>query len=156
MLIDVAVYNKFSATNPNFPSIYHFTDLIDQGYTFNYFSPANFELPQATVNNGVLGFSGPAYKALVIAPSFNVSSQGIQTVQEYARQGLPVIIAGEPGYYISVNYSPSNIQAALKDLQNTANVYTTNPDGIAQQLLSLGLAPNIDINSNLVSNVAEG
>jgi hypothetical protein len=149
LMTDLAIYNKVSATNDSFPTIYTSDDLVNYGYTYNYLSPENFALPQATVADGLLAPTGPAYKALLITQNSKLSSDGIRAVQKYAQQGLPVIVSGEPDYYISsTGDSINEIQAALSALKTTTNVYSIAAGDITQQLVSLGLLPDVQIRAN--------
>ncbi|KAL4738183.1 hypothetical protein BDV11DRAFT_216141 [Aspergillus similis] len=148
---DVAVYHKASATDPLFEIIYNATDLEDHGYSYNYVSPDNFDLPFATVRDGVLSPDGPAYRALVIPCKAQMSPDAIWKVQTYAQQGLPVILSGgDPGLYPSGAAGSSSIEfaAALDALKKTAHVYPTTATGVAQQLQELGLQPMVEVKSN--------
>ncbi|KAJ4354792.1 hypothetical protein N0V95_003522 [Ascochyta clinopodiicola] len=63
LFVDV-VYDKQSAIDLSFASAStNLADLIENGYSFNYISPENFELPEAYVENRTLALNGPAYKA---------------------------------------------------------------------------------------------
>ncbi|KAL3455862.1 hypothetical protein BJX64DRAFT_281774 [Aspergillus heterothallicus] len=147
--VDVAIYNKVSATNSSaFPSIYQEDDLVSKGWSWAYLSPDNFALPDATVRNGVLGPDGPRFKALVVTSDSNMTLSGVYRIKEYAAQGLPIIFSGGlPGaYFSSVNGSePTTIQAELTNLSTSTNVHIASTGGVADKLTSLGLSPNIQV-----------
>ncbi|CZR61746.1 uncharacterized protein PAC_11643 [Phialocephala subalpina] len=61
--IDLAFWDKPTSSAVRSDNL---TELTSAGYTYEYLSPENFQLPQAIVSNGVLSPSGSAYKALVL------------------------------------------------------------------------------------------
>ncbi|RDW76315.1 uncharacterized protein DSM5745_06307 [Aspergillus mulundensis] len=152
--VDVAVYNKVSATDSvNFPPIYKGDDLVNEGWSWTYLSPDNFALPEATVKNGVLGPDGPRFKALIVTSTSNMTLSGVQRIQEYANHGLPVLFTGGlPGIYDSARGNGTEtalIQTALTDLASSSeNVYLVDTGSAAKKLASLGLAPNIKVQTN--------
>ena len=148
---DVAMYNKQSATNPNLATLYAQTDLLDAGWTYTYLSPDNFALPEALVKNGALAPDGPAYKAMVVDANYtNVTADSIQTLVSYARAGLPIIfVGGTPGYFKSGSGSDySAFESTLSALLKMKNVYSVATGGVASQLNSLGLSPNVKVQTN--------
>ncbi|PYH70546.1 uncharacterized protein BO88DRAFT_479644 [Aspergillus vadensis CBS 113365] len=97
---DIALYNGVSMTDPQLETMYPTDDLIKTGYTYTYLSPANFNLSQASVSNGLLASESPAYKAIVVTSDQNATLAGVMKLQQYANSGLPVILSGGfPGYY---------------------------------------------------------
>ncbi|KAL3442497.1 hypothetical protein BJX65DRAFT_321505 [Aspergillus insuetus] len=149
---DVAIYNKDSATDSSaFPAVYQSDDMLNGGWTYAYLTPDNFALPEATVRNGVLGPDGPRFKALVVTSDSNMTLAGVRRIQEYAAQGLPVILSGGlPGIYSSSasGSEPANIEAALKVLQTSDNVYSVSTGKVAEKLASLSLSPNIKLQTD--------
>lgn len=120
------------------------------GYSYSYLSPENFNLPEAEVNNATLGPDGPAYKALVITSSSNMTLSGVRYIQDYANSGLPVILSGgDPGVYASGNGSEgSAIKKAVQKLKQSRNVYSVSSGQVATKLQSLGIKPRIAIRTN--------
>ncbi|CAL5865932.1 uncharacterized protein PFLUO_LOCUS138 [Penicillium psychrofluorescens] len=147
---DVAIYNKVSATNFTFPSLYTSTDMLDAGYTYTYLSPDNFALPEATVQNGRLAPNGPAYKAMVITSNSNLTLEGVHYIQKYAHAGLTVIISGgDPGVYATRDgRDTSAVKQAIQSLKQTRNVYSVPSGQVAAKLHSLGLKPQTSIQTN--------
>ncbi|KAE8339446.1 hypothetical protein BDV24DRAFT_152798 [Aspergillus arachidicola] len=144
--VDVAIYNKVSATDAvAFPSIYQADDLVNEGWSWAYLSPDNFALPGATVRNGTLGPDGPRFKALVVESDSNMTLSGLDNIREYATQGLPIILSGGlPGIFPSANESESAaIEAGLTRLSTSANVHLVRRGGVADKLSALGLSPHI-------------
>ena len=120
------------------------------GYIFTYLSPDNFGHPQAYVKKGVLAPNGPAYRALVIPGTANMTLEAVREVRSYAISGLPVILSGgTPNYYMSKDSSNKNVfEKAIQLLKTTLNVYSTSSELVADKLASLGLHPRVTIQSN--------
>jgi hypothetical protein len=127
--VDVAVYMQNYSQTWDAGGRRHWKDLDLQkaGYTWDYLSPALFDLPNARVTNGRLAKSGPGYRALIFdstqGPSAN-TAQGTLTLAAarkmlgYADAGLPVIIVGAPpsrtpGFTLSAD---AELQATVKKL----------------------------------------
>ncbi len=102
-------------------------ELQKAGYTWDYLSPTQLDMPNARVTNNRLAESGPGYKALIFdstqAPSAN-TAQGTLTIGAarkmfgYANDGLPIIIVGgppsrTPGLPVSQD---AELQRIVKDL----------------------------------------
>ncbi|KAL2811612.1 hypothetical protein BJX63DRAFT_444029 [Aspergillus granulosus] len=149
--VDVAIYNRVSATDSvNFPSMYEFDDLVNQGWSWAYISPDNFALPQATVRNGILGPDGPRFKALVVTSNSNMTFTGVRKIRDYATHGLPIILCGGlPDIYTSGSTNETAmIKAELTHLSALANVYTVQAGGVADTLAALGLSPNVKVQTD--------
>ncbi|KAE8323134.1 hypothetical protein BDV39DRAFT_196119 [Aspergillus sergii] len=149
--VDVAIYNKVSATNAAaFPSMYQADDLVNEGWSWAYLSPDNFALPGAAVRNGTLGPDGPRFKALVVESDSNMTLSGLHNIQEYAAQGLPILLSGGlPGIFPSANESESAaIEAGLTHLSASANVHLVRTGGVAEKLSALGLSPHIQVQTD--------
>ena len=151
---DVVMYNKASITDPQLSTVYSGHDLLDTGCTYTYLSPDNFNDPHAYVANGTLAPEGPAYKAMVVTSTQNVTLSAVQTLLGYAKAGLPIILSGgSPGYYASRNTSThAAVSSALQDLQHSDNVYTVEPNQVSQKLQDLHLAPRVSVSVNGSAN----
>lgn len=147
---DVAFFNKASVTDPQVGTVYSGDDLIDAGYTYTYLSPENFNMSNARVANGILAPESPAYKAMVITSEQNVTLDSVKQLQEFAQDGLPIILSGGlPGYYASSNAVEGKaVSSALQNLKNTKNVYNVGAHEIAQKLTDLNLAPRVRVQTN--------
>jgi hypothetical protein len=147
---DVVIYNKVSGTNPSFPTLYSSNDLIDAGYTYTYLSPDNFALPQATVKGNTLGPDGPAYKAMVITSNSNLTLDGVNYIQKYARAGLPVILSGgDPDVYATHDSRDAPaIKQAIQTLKRSRNVYSVSTGKVAVKLQALGIQPRVALQNN--------
>lgn len=120
------------------------------GYIFTYLSPDNFVLPQAYVRKGVLAPDGPAYRALVIPSTANMTLESLNKVRSYALGGLSVILSGgTPNYYTSKDSSNKGVfEKAVQLLKTTRNVYSTPLELVADKLASLGLDPQVKVQTN--------
>ncbi|KAF3025109.1 hypothetical protein E8E14_014613 [Neopestalotiopsis sp. 37M] len=147
--VDVAMYNKESATS--IKTVHESPDLVDKGWSYNYLSPENLELPQATVENGILAPEGPAWKALVVRNGSALTLNAISTLQSFAESGLPVVLVGDaPTYYPtgSTDANETLFAPRLTILETTEGVYSVNEGQVANQLSSLGLSPRVATTTN--------
>lgn len=147
---DVVMYNKASITDPQMSTVYSGHDLLNAGYTYTYISPDNFHDTHSHVANGTLAPEGPAYKAMVVTSTQNVTLSAVKTMQRYAKAGLPIILSGGlPGYYASRNASnQAAVSSALQHLKHSANVYIVGPNQVAQKLQGLHLAPRVSVSDS--------
>lgn len=114
------------------------------GWTYSYVTDLNFDLPQALVKDGILAPHGPAWKALVVGANQNISSETISRIRKLAVAGLPVIIAGEPGYYPGRSGCHETcFRGELNSLRDERNVHSVRQGQVAQKLRALGLDPQI-------------
>lgn len=117
------------------------------GYSWEYLSPNNFQLPQAVVVNKVLAPNGPAYKALVIRQTDLLTLDGVNKISQFARQGLPIIfLGGIPNQIASGSLSLA--QGILKSITSLGNVYQAPSGSLAATLSSIGIEPLTKISAN--------
>ncbi|KAL4919234.1 hypothetical protein BDW62DRAFT_209946 [Aspergillus aurantiobrunneus] len=151
---DVAFLNKASVTDPQVGTVYTGQDLINAGYTYTYLSFDNLNMTNARVENGLLAPDSPAYRAIVVTSDQNVTTDVVNRLQQFANDGLAVILSGGlPGYYPSGNtthdvQNRKAVSSALHRLQNTQNVYTVGSEEIAQKLSALSLSPRVAVQTN--------
>ncbi|CAG7921801.1 unnamed protein product [Penicillium olsonii] len=147
---DVAFFNKVSYTDPQLNSLYKEDDLIDNGFTYTYLNPANLNLSQAYVSDGILAPEAPAYQALVVTAQENVTLEAVSKIQNFANSGLPVILSGGlPGYYPTGNASDKDaVAAALRNLRNSENVHTASRGKLASKLKALGIRPRVEASTS--------
>lgn len=120
-----------------------------EGYNYQYLSPANFDLPQAVVTNGVLAADGPAYKVLVLREDTLLTGPGIAKLAQYANQGLPVIIAGNPSVFATANQEEiATGQATLANLTSLPNVHKIDNGPVAAAIASIGIQPTTIVSSS--------
>jgi hypothetical protein len=119
------------------------------GWSYQYLSPANFDLPQAVVRQHVFAPDGPAWKAMVLTNQSDLTVATAQKVGHLAQQGLPIIISGSAGELATGNSSDLiTAQEAVTMLRQIENVYMVEDGQVASQLRKLGLVPNVKTVTN--------
>ncbi|MCG5213309.1 glycosyl hydrolase [Streptosporangium soli] len=78
--------------------------LAERGYTYEYLSPAHLRMPSAKVSDGRLFPKAGAYQAIVLADQTTMAVDTARRLLDLARDGLPVVFAGElpsstPGFH---------------------------------------------------------
>jgi len=122
------------------------------GYTYEYLSPGNFDLPTAQVSNGVFAPTRQAFKAMVIRTLDYLTLPGVQKLSEYAHAGLPIIFdGGVPtrmwSYHKCAAQKVSRIMHDLAKLDNV-HVIESPTRNLADYLTSLGIEPLTKVASN--------
>lgn len=84
------------------------------GYTYDYLSPANLLLPQATVRDGVLAADGPSYKALVFSGQEIITLEAAQAVLDFSQAGLPIIVVGGASALPNQTYPSRDVEQLAK------------------------------------------
>jgi hypothetical protein len=96
------------------------------------------------VKNGVLAPDGPAWKAFVVEATQNIILETVHRLHKLALAGLPVIIAGNPGYYPGgSSCHQACLRRELAALREVDNVYSVSQGQVARKLNDLGLTPQI-------------
>ncbi|OQE77529.1 hypothetical protein PENNAL_c0060G11756 [Penicillium nalgiovense] len=147
---DVAFINKDSATDPEWATKYSRHDLLDAGYIYTYLSPDNLELPEASVDNGVLASQGPGIKAIIVTHDANITVSAIQRLKGYAAKGLLIILSGGSAQYypISNDGGVDAFNTGLQELASLKSVHTTGSGNIAKALASNGASPRARVQTN--------
>ncbi|KAH8729876.1 hypothetical protein BGZ61DRAFT_569735 [Ilyonectria robusta] len=145
---DVVIYNKESATTIR--NIYQGNDLLSGGWSWNYLSANNLKLEQAVVRNRVLAPDGPAWKALIVESSQNLTLDSVKKLKSFAQKGLPVVFSGgSPTYYPTGDGSRKDeFERQLSRLLRSKNVHSVASGKVADKLKSLGVQPQIQANTN--------
>lgn len=119
------------------------------GYSYDYLSPENFRLHQATVSGQVLAQSGPAYKALVIRETDHLTLDGASTIEQYAKSGLPIILSGGLPTQIASSIGLEAAQDLLKSIVSLPNVFKAANGSLAGILSSaVGIKPMTSVSAN--------
>ncbi|GJC83707.1 hypothetical protein ColLi_06545 [Colletotrichum liriopes] len=145
--IDVARYSKESITTmvPG-PEL---TDLIDQAWSYTYISSGNLRTEGLKVGDGCLAPKGPAWQAIIIEQSQNLTLEAIASLEDFASAGFPIIFSGgSPGFYPVGNDTESDFRRELLRLKGFKDVYEVRADGIAEKLTSIGLSPRAGAKTN--------
>ncbi|KAF2183515.1 hypothetical protein K469DRAFT_728036 [Zopfia rhizophila CBS 207.26] len=144
---DVVKYNKQSVTRV--APVYETQDLVEQGWSYTYISPDNFNMKTLYVKNGTLASEGPDWKAFLIESSENLTVNAIRTLSRYARAGLPVIVSGgSPGWYPVADDTKEDFHSELSKFLKSPNVFEVESGGVANQLSALSLSARIAVSAN--------
>ncbi|KAL1865931.1 hypothetical protein VTK73DRAFT_4993 [Phialemonium thermophilum] len=144
--MDVAIWQK-NTVYPKHVKIrrYEPADLERAGYTYEYLSPDNFDLPSATVRDGVLAPDAQGFKALVVRANDTLTIDGVSKLVGFAQAHLPIVfLGGLPSTYLGTNKAEAvrASQSALKKITTLSNVHVTDSyDGLASVLASIGIQP---------------
>lgn len=150
---DVAFWQKMT-TYPGHIQLptYAPTDLEQAGYTYEYLSPDNLDLPAAQVENGILAPDAQAFKALVVRANDSLTLQGASRLVDFASAGLSIIFSGGiPTSFLGTNNVSAlgAVNGSLNGLSSLSNVHVTSSyDGLADTLASLGIAPTTKVTAN--------
>ena len=140
--IDLAIYRYRFDETPR--PIWQDLGLWNEGYTWDYLSPANLDLPSATIQNSSLASDGPAYKAFLVDDQVSITVGAATHLAEYADAGLPIIFIGPipsstPGNNITGDaYVKTTVQSILSK-KNVINVATE--ADVVGALATLGIKP---------------
>lgn len=93
---------------------------------------------------------GPAWKALIVESSQNLTLDSVKRLKSFAQKGLPVVFSGgEPAYYPTADGSRKDeFDRQLSLLLRSKNVHSVASGKVADKLKSLGLQPQIQANTN--------
>ncbi|MCL2165594.1 MAG: hypothetical protein FWH55_14675, partial [Oscillospiraceae bacterium] len=138
---------------------YRSTELQDNGYTYDYFSPKFLFDDHVSFNEVTKTIEPAGYKALVLYQDW-LDVKGAERILEWAKKGLPVAIMDGAAVRTTFNDGQdaklAEIIAELKTLPSvrSAEIYTDNPDfnyfkpiadgyedGLYEALQELGVRP---------------
>ncbi|KAJ9499406.1 hypothetical protein H2202_004989 [Exophiala xenobiotica] len=151
--LDIAFWQKMT-TYPGHIQLrtYEPTDLEEAGYTYEYVSPDNLELPSAIVENGILAPDAQGFKAMVVRANDSLTVEGVSRLLDFAHDGLPIIFSGGiPSSYLGTNNASalSGVNQSLEGLSSLTNVHITDSfEALAHTIASLGISPTTKINTN--------
>lgn len=117
------------------------------GYSYNYISPSNFDLPGAVVENGVLNPDGASYRALVVNNETTMELEAAQQILSYAKDGLSIILIGQTPTKDGTFKTDSNSQVAavFEELKKLSNVYSIDgEEELPSALKQAGVTPYVD------------
>ncbi|KAK5742028.1 hypothetical protein LTR17_003536 [Elasticomyces elasticus] len=151
--LDIAFWQKVT-TYPGHIQLrtYEPTDLEIRGFTYEYLSPDNFALTAAKVVDGVLAPDAQAFQALVVRANDSLTVDGVAKLVEFARAGLPVVLAGGvPSSYIDTySFNAMDVRKSKKSLHGITtlpNVHVTDDYHVAATLAAMGIKPRTQIDS---------
>ncbi|RFU31735.1 hypothetical protein B7463_g4619, partial [Scytalidium lignicola] len=144
--IDIAFWQKITTYPGHITQrTYQPTDLENAGYSYEYLSPDNFDLPSAKVQNNTLAPDYQGFKALVVRANDSLTIDGVSKLVEFAQAGLPVVFSGGiPISYLGTNDAEAlaRSQQALNKTASLSNVHVTSSyDGLASTLAGISIQP---------------
>ncbi|KAI5362475.1 putative Galactose-binding-like domain superfamily [Septoria linicola] len=134
--VDLAFWLKVNSS-AGLTSSYQDADLTQAGYTYEYLSPNNFDIPNAYVKDGVLAPGQQAFKALIVRENGTMTFSGVETMRTGLMKGFK-----------SGNVSPSQqhqVQEQLAQISELHNVHVVPEGQLAQSLDSLGFIPRLQL-----------
>ncbi|SNS45990.1 F5/8 type C domain-containing protein [Actinomadura meyerae] len=90
--------------------------LASAGYTYEYLSPAHLRRKDATYSHGALFGDGSAYRAVLLNDQKTMPVDAAEKLLRLARQGLPVVIAGDVPSTVPGAADPAREDARLKSV----------------------------------------
>lgn len=98
--------------------IYRDAGILERlGYTYEFLCPEAMELNSAKVENGVLNANGPSYQAIILNFQTYMNTKEIETLTQFAKDGLPIIILGDiPSVSTSYSDDEAARAAAMEEL----------------------------------------
>lgn len=96
--VDVAVYHHSYYETIDFwgpDKIFKTESLEQNGYSYDFLSPATINLDNMKVKDGILDKDGSGYKALVFDNQSDISYETANKILEFAKKGLKIIFVGE-------------------------------------------------------------
>lgn len=147
--VDLAFWSKLTSYEL-VTTQYEPTDLLGAGFTYEYLSPDNLDLPEAYVANGTFAPERQAFKALIVRANASLTLSGVSHLIDYANEGLPLIFSGGLPTKISGHDQAGgeNLTATLETLTDLDNVHVVPYEGLADSLLSLGITPRAAVSAN--------
>ncbi|KAF2474910.1 uncharacterized protein BDR25DRAFT_280543 [Lindgomyces ingoldianus] len=150
--MDLAIWQKMTVYPGHIQlRTYEPTDLEQMGYSYEYLSPDNLNLPAAKVVNGVLAPDAQAFKALVVRANDSLTLGGVSKLIEFANGGLPIVLAGGVPTTVLGTLAPTVYRQVMRDMDamtQLPNVHITSSYLVASTVASLGIKPLTKISTN--------
>ncbi|MCI8497150.1 MAG: hypothetical protein HFE85_02715 [Clostridiales bacterium] len=144
----------FSSAQGEFLRLHHYmiypsTELQDNGYSYDYFSPEFFKSERVyyDAENGTLELAG--YKALVLFQEW-LSIEGAQAILDYTKQGMKAVVID--GAAVQTPYrdgSDEQLAAIMSEIKAQPSVKTVaSADDVYEALQELGVDPYAKVEEN--------
>ncbi|KAI7530956.1 hypothetical protein KC331_g14398 [Hortaea werneckii] len=133
------------------PTQYGQLDLVASGYTYEYLSAENLDLPSAVVQSKILAPDRQAFKALIVRGNDTLTVAGADRLAQVARKGLPIVFSGGlPNNFSGASSSAEKTSAldCLRAILGLSNVHQVPFEGLAASLRKLGIEPRTKIVSD--------
>lgn len=144
--LDVAVYRDVKTVKTKY---FDSEVLNENGYSYEYLSADVLQEETMKAVDGVLNPDSAAYKALVLYNDTELSTETAERLNEYADNGLAIVIVG--GVPARTSYfadSDEDLIAALEQLTEKENVYVIDSeDSLVETLSSAGVSASASYES---------
>lgn len=122
------------------------------GFTYGYISPSNFDLEDAYVQDGILAPERQAYKAFVVRQNDSMTLAGVQKLEQFALNGLPIVFyGGIPDSVLSRSDEKDleSIRSILENMSKMEKVHIVPEGSLAVSLISdVGITPKVAVETN--------
>ncbi|KAL1595935.1 hypothetical protein SLS60_009625 [Paraconiothyrium brasiliense] len=150
--IDIAIWQKMTVYPGHIEArTYQPADLEEAGYSYEYLSPDNLNLPAAKVVEGVLAPDAQAFKVFVLRQNDSLTLDGVSKLVEFANAGLPIVFAGGKPSTLVGTVAPTVQRQVLRDIDTISrlpNVHVTDSYLVASTIASLGIQPLTKVSTN--------
>ncbi|KAE8332811.1 hypothetical protein BDV39DRAFT_166806 [Aspergillus sergii] len=148
--VDLVFWDKQTAQDAYPGILYEPTDLQDAGYTYEYLSPENFDVPMAYVKNGVLAPQQQAFKTMILRGNDTLTVAGVKALVKYAKSGFPIILSGGLSSTWASNDEQAILQSekALKGILHLDNVHQVPYGGLVDIIQKIGIVPRSTTDCN--------
>ncbi|VUC23925.1 unnamed protein product [Clonostachys rosea] len=126
------------------------TDLEEIGFSYEYLSPDNFQMPEAVVENKIFAPERQQFKVLVVQLLEFLTLPGVKKLDEYARAGLPIIFDGGVPFRLWSNHKcvDNQVKKLMDKMTELENVHVITDGKLAEALLSIGIEPRTRVIAN--------
>lgn len=157
--VDVAIYHHSYYETIDFwgpDKIFKTESLEQNGYSYDFVSPAALQLDNMSVKNGVLDSNGAGYKALILDNQSNISYDIAKKLLNYAKNGLTLVFVGQTPSNGTFT-DDKNINKLMKEIMNQKNVVcVNNVEDVVDILKEKGIESDVQYNNQtLLTNHRE-
>lgn len=114
--------------------------LAQQGYTYDYVSPASLQGKDATVTNGRLFPATSAYRAMLLKDQQTMSLDSARQLLTFARSGLKIVVVGDfPSHTPGLDPTgtqDSRLAGVIQQLRHTRGVVQVDDEAQVPQALA--------------------
>lgn len=143
--VDVAVYHHSYYETIDFwgpDKIFKTESLEQNGYSYDFLSPATFKLDNMTVKDGILDSDGTCYRALIFDNESDLSYETANKLLEYAKNGLTIIFVGQTPSEKTFG-EDQEIKTVMKDvLKQKSVIQVDNIDDVVNVLKTENVTPS--------------
>ena len=145
--VDTAIFwHNYNNDRWDFDAFNHDDSLEKAGYSSEFLDPSFLERGNAVVENGVFAPDGPGYRAFLFLNQRALPVRAARSFLRYARQGFPLIFAGElPCEAAWDGEADSEIAEIMEELCSLPSVrVVSSPAQWPAALAELGVEPGVN------------